>query len=168
MVSKRTAHRLFIGARLVVACTTLVLLTITVLQRQDGDGYQATHLFFMPRNTWEMDQGREMLYEEEHYRDMDWQALAGELYSRPTAGTPASPDEGERNGLTDKAQSQSPAFHKLPYVPGLAGNHLPLIYSLEALVPDSGRYSAIGAPVPRPTTWKGDIPSPPPRALSFA
>lgn len=168
VVSKRTARGLFIGARLIVACTTLVLLTVTILQRQDGDGYQATHLFFMPRNTWEMDQGRAMLYDEEHYHEMDLRAAAAEFPGRHTQATLLSPEERERGGLTDNAPSPSPALHRLPYAPGLAGNQIPLIYGLEALAPDSGRYWTLGEPAPRPTTWKGDIPSPPPRARSFA
>jgi multiple sugar transport system permease protein len=75
-----------LGARRVVgrgvlALITLLALTITVPARPDRDGFQAAHFFFMPRATWEMDEGRGMLHPEGWYegerRDAD-------------AGTPAA------------------------------------------------------------------------------
>jgi hypothetical protein len=70
-MKKQTARRLLAITRLFVAVTTLMLLTATVWHQPDHDGYQGTHLFFMPRSNWEMDEGRGMLYDEEHYRGMD-------------------------------------------------------------------------------------------------
>ncbi|HET9492760.1 MAG TPA: hypothetical protein VFR15_00850, partial [Chloroflexia bacterium] len=66
--------------RAFLALTTVLLLCATVLHREDHDGFQASHLFFMPRYTWEMDQGRGMLYEEAYYERMDLDVLAREVY----------------------------------------------------------------------------------------
>src|SRR5438552_3540693 len=79
-MSSSRKRKLFVWARVFTACVTFLLLTMTVMQRADQDGYQATHLFFMPRQSWEMDQGRGMLHEEDYYRDVDAQAFAREIY----------------------------------------------------------------------------------------
>ncbi len=80
MVKRRTSMKAFLLARVFVAFCTLVTLTATIMHRPDHDGYQGTHLFFMPRKNWEMDEGRGMLYEEEHYRKADLYSAAAELY----------------------------------------------------------------------------------------
>ncbi len=51
-----------VGGRTALAVITLVGLTITVPARTDPDGWQAPHLFFMPRSSWERDQGEGMLH----------------------------------------------------------------------------------------------------------
>lgn len=68
--------QLFTYLRVFTAGMTLLLLTSTVLERPDRDGYQATHLYFMPRRTWEMDYGRGMLYSEDSYSLVDLEVLA--------------------------------------------------------------------------------------------
>jgi hypothetical protein len=75
-------RRLEAHARVFIAVNTMLLLCATVLHREDSDGYQAAHLFFMPRHTWEMDHGRGMLYEEAYYRAMDLEVLAEEVYGQ--------------------------------------------------------------------------------------
>jgi hypothetical protein len=72
-------NALITAVRLFTAAMLFVVLTITVLERPDHDGYQATHLVFMPRRTWEMDQGRGMLYPESHYTGVDLEIMAEEL-----------------------------------------------------------------------------------------
>jgi hypothetical protein len=65
--------------RVLLAVVTFLTLTLTVMHREDSDGYQATHLFFIPRRNWEMDQGRGMLYEPEYYSRMDQAVLLEEI-----------------------------------------------------------------------------------------
>src|SRR6476661_744294 len=70
--------KIFIFARLFTASAALLLLTVTVLQRNDVDGYQAAHLFFMPRQSWEMDEGVGMLHGASYYQAVDSADLAAE------------------------------------------------------------------------------------------
>lgn len=175
---KRTTSKLFIAARLFVACTTFMLLTITVMQREDHDGYQATHLFFMPRENWEMDEGREMLYEEEYYTRMDLPAVAKDAYGQPdveSVGARYEREHGssfaERNYSQDSAHSGSghthgAALHRAPHMPGFEGNELPLVFTLAAITPDSNESFAGGGPLMNSSIWQGDVPSPPPRKYS--
>jgi hypothetical protein len=65
--------------RVTLALVSFFTLTLTVMHRQDADGYQATHLFFMPRRNWEMDQARGMLYEPHYYSRMDEAILLEEV-----------------------------------------------------------------------------------------
>ena len=71
------------GLRVVLAVVSFLTLTLTVMHREDADGYQATHLFFMPRRHWEMDNGRGMLYEPAYYSRMDQAILLEEVSSAP-------------------------------------------------------------------------------------
>jgi hypothetical protein len=71
------------GLRVALAVVTFLTLTLTVMHREDVDGYQATHLFFMPRKNWEMDQGRGMLYEAEYYSRIDQAILLEEVSGVP-------------------------------------------------------------------------------------
>ncbi|MGA7729762.1 MAG: hypothetical protein WCD37_00670 [Chloroflexia bacterium] len=67
------------GLRVVLALVSFFTLTLTVMHREDADGYQATHLFFMPRRNWEMDHGRGMLYEPHYYSKLDEAILLEEV-----------------------------------------------------------------------------------------
>ena len=67
------------GLRVLLAIVSFLTLTLTVMHREDADGYQAAHLFFMPRRNWEMDHGRGMLYEPKHYGAMDEAILYEEV-----------------------------------------------------------------------------------------
>jgi hypothetical protein len=164
---------MFIAARLFMACLTFLMLTITIMQREDPDGYQATHLFFMPRQNWEMDLGREMLFKEEYYRNVDLDALAEEMFGRPASelvNTSNERDEQaalreyivEHDSTLTSTHPQSPALHKPSYT-SLAGNQLPTLYTLAAIAPDSIEGFAIDQPLMRPSIWQGDTPTPPPR-----
>ena len=82
LIHARAKRKLFAFVQAFTACATLLLLTATVTHRADQDGYQAAHLFFVPRQNWEMDEGRGMLHEEEYYRDMDERAMLEEDYGR--------------------------------------------------------------------------------------
>jgi hypothetical protein len=144
-MGKGTANRLFKGARLFVACTTLMLLTATVMEREDQDGYQATHLFFMPRQSWEMDGGRGMLYEEEYYHRMDLEALTEETAQ----------------------SSHGPVLKTTPYTPNPAGTDLPLVHAAGGFAPGRDYVYATEAPPARPHMWQGDTRSPPPRNCNF-
>jgi hypothetical protein len=75
-----TQRQIEAPVRVFLALTTVLLLCATVLHREDHDGFQASHLFFMPRYTWEMDHGRGMMYDEAHYERIDLEVLAGEVY----------------------------------------------------------------------------------------
>lgn len=180
MVKRRTSMKAFLLARVFVACCTLVTLTATIMHRPDHDGYQGTHLFFMPRKNWEMDEGRGMLYEEEHYRRADLYTAAAELY-----GEEALEDfEGEldrereeeykeyeeeyakyREDYNDSGSGEiaGPAFRKMPHQPNLSGNEIPLAYGLVIKIPDSEQYLEIERRPIRPTVWRGKTPTPPPR-----
>jgi hypothetical protein len=76
----RRVRRLQAAVRAFLAAITFLTLTMTVMHRDDSDGYQAAHLFFMPRRAWEMDRGVGMLYEAEHYAGIDMEVLADEVY----------------------------------------------------------------------------------------
>ena len=166
-------NRLLKGTRLFVACSTLVLLTATVLHREDHDGYQATHLFFMPRQNWEMDGGHRMLYEEEHYQKMDLQALAAETFGLPAGVLADTPGEGgyqQEHGLSPCSipdrlfiPSHGPFLEGTPYTHNLDEPGAPVAFAASgsALGPDY-LYDAEAPPV-RPHVWQGDVRSPPPR-----
>lgn len=177
-----TKGKLFAATRVFMACVTFLLLTMTVMQRVDRDGYQATHLFFMPRENWEMDEGRGMLHEEEYYRDIDAQVLAEETYGwegeahrqnvRQDADQEAqvsssysqkvySPGEHERWQGT--YHSQSSALRRTPYLPNFSSNEIPVAGFYEVLLPGDDQLSNSGEPSFHFVAWQPDIPSPPPR-----
>src|SRR5438105_1754533 len=167
---KRSTRRIFPAARLFMAWATFVLLTITTMQRQDYDGYQATHLFFTPRQSWEMDQGRGMLYEEERYREMDLQALVAEttggeadLSSQAWEGSYRAAGPNGSNEESAAPHSQSPALRRMPYSPGQAGHEIPLAFSLAAILPAASLFFAGGGGAIRAGTWQGETPTPPPQ-----
>lgn len=100
------------GLRIFVTFTTAMLVTSTIMYRPDHDGYQGTHLFFMPRESWEMDYGRGKLYEDAYYLGMDRLALAEEIY-----GTPGTYEweyeEYEGGGAWAEAIAQQRAFEQV-------------------------------------------------------
>jgi hypothetical protein len=140
-VSRRRARRLFLRAQVLLLCATLVLLTITVLQRPDHDGYQATHLFFVPRENWEMDFGRGMFHEKELYERMD-------AYQSVTA------DGAQFQGLTITHRSPQSAQ-------GFNGILLAFTFMLPLFA--SRQLSILVEATTRPDVWQDDVPSPPPR-----
>jgi hypothetical protein len=104
--------RLEAPVRIFLALTTLLLLSATVLHRDDADGFQASHLFFMPRHTWEMDHGRGMMYEEAYYERMDLEVLAEEVYGRHTERE-YEPEERapiDRTGPANPASTSTAAY----------------------------------------------------------
>lgn len=179
------------GLRLFVVFTTVMLLTSTIMYRPDHDGYQATHLFFMPRESWEMDGGRGMLYEESHYLDMDLRVLAAETYGLPSTeegergwdhkeyewGNPAtagqnlaSEEQAEHRAYTEASDvwhgpTHGPVLRKMPHAPNLTGNTIPLLNPVEALAADHMSLVLSAELVSFPIPWEGSIPTPPPRSM---
>jgi hypothetical protein len=98
--------------RAFLALTTVLLLCATVLHREDHDGFQASHLFFMPRYTWEMDHGRGMMYEEAYYERMDLEVLAREVYGSysPREHEYAERAPVERTATASPAPSSTAAY----------------------------------------------------------
>ncbi len=151
--------------RLFVACTTFLLLTSAVMHRQDHDGYQATHLFFMPRENWEMDKGRGMLYEEEHYVSFE----TGELNERDLTGYEHEYgyDERERIEVSssplEHGDTLGPTISRIPHSPDLSGSQLPVLYAVETLI--LGVHCSFGDEEQTPLVhlWRGSTPTPPPR-----
>ena len=172
-MSHRIHARLFIFARLFTACAALLLLTVTVMQRDDRDGYQATHLFFMPRENWEIDEGRGMLHEPEYYRDVDVEVLVeeelGNYYSydqHSAANSPASrAAESELSALrvVSNANSHNPILTAARSIPNLSGNEIPVQQTGTNHLwgPDQSVIMLLTI-VPL-TIWVGDTPTPPPR-----
>ena len=180
MVKRRTSMKVFLFARVFVACCTLVTLTATIMYRPDHDGYQGTHLFFMPRKNWEMDEGRGMLYEEEHYRRADLYTAAAELYGEERLEGFEVEADSEREesykeyeeeyeeyredySTSGSEEIAGPAFRKAPHHPNLSGNEIPLAYGLVIKIPDTEQFLTIERKVMRPTIWRGKTPTPPPR-----
>jgi len=67
--------------RLFMAANILVTLAATIMYRPDYDGYQGTHLFFMPRQTWDIDRSPELLFVPAEYKGVDFLAGLAELRS---------------------------------------------------------------------------------------
>ncbi|HYP40766.1 MAG TPA: hypothetical protein VEX13_10445 [Chloroflexia bacterium] len=186
------AKRLNGAARIFTACITVMLLGATVMYRADHDGYQGTHLFFMPRKNWEMDFGRGMLYEEEHYRGMDLRAIAEEVYGKEIAGEMEEEsakreqdhyearyeeyDEyeeyeeyeeyGEHDTWADYSNHDGPILRRMPHAPNLDGNTIPLAGLLSSLLANYGQPFSVRDTVDRPHNWLDDPPTPPPRTPS--
>jgi len=183
MVKRRTSMKAFLIARVFVACCTLVTLTATIMHRPDHDGYQGTHLFFMPRKNWEMDEGRGMLYEEEHYRRADLYTAAAELYGEESLeGFEGELDREREEEYKEESEeyeeyeeyqedyeesgseeTAGPAFRKAPHHPNLSGNEIPLAYGLVIEIPGTEQYLANERSLIRPTVWRSKTPTPPPR-----
>ena len=167
--------------RVFVAFCTFLSLTITVFHREDHDGYQATHLFFMPRRNWEMDQGRGMLYEEEHYLGLERGALAEQLTGRSIRDYEEYEEyeryeefeeyekyeeyeAAEREGTSSDFYTDGPALKKRPHSPNMQGNQIPvdsgeLEFPIISWQADPPPIEAVG-----PVEWQGDTVTPPPRA----
>src|SRR5437868_2259661 len=169
-MSSTTKRKLFVAARIFTACATFLLLTMAVMQRADQDGYQATHLFFTPRQNWEMDEGRGMLHEEEYYRNIDAQALAEEMYGwepgvqRENAGQESQvllhPDHEDWRSAY---HGPSSTLRRAPYIPNFSTNETPVAGAFEVLLPNNDQLSTSGERSFYFGDWQPDIPSPPPR-----
>lgn len=173
-MKKQTARRLLAITRLFVAVTTLMLLTATVWHQPDHDGYQGTHLFFMPRSNWEMDEGRGMLYDEEHYRGMDLLRNYGEgaferEYEEEEGYYESIPayeegDEGEYGEIPIDDELSGPAFRRMPHTPRMPENQLPSDCHIEALIFYFGQPVMVEPLVVRSHSWRGEVSTPPPRS----
>lgn len=140
-----------------LACATFLLLTVTVMQRGDHDGYQATHLFFMPRSTWEMDAGRGMLYSEDHYATSDLRDLTG--LSDPDMAPSDAGAEADRHPVP------GPTVRRSTAVPDPSGNEIPVAATLDGPAPAGGLVSVGEPQIVAPHSRQDDPPTPPPRAL---
>jgi hypothetical protein len=170
---KQAARRLLAIMRLFVAATTLMLLTATVWYQPDHDGYQGTHLFFTPRRNWEMDKGRGMLYEEEHYEYVDRLHSYGERafeseyedegdyesYSSYEQG-----DEDEYGEIELGDESSRPTVRRMHHAPRMPENQLPSDCCFEATPFYFGQPTMVELIVARPNSWLGEVPTPPPRS----
>lgn len=179
-----------------VALAVFSLLTATVWYKEDHDGYQGTHLFFMPRKTWERDEGRGMLYKEEHYRRID-RALAVEELFGPGARYEEYEEYGEYEEYEEEyeeykeeeyeeyeaeyevettvssqnpqsAYTPSPALRKSRHVPPPPGNEMPVNVTVQAVFPQTKPIPTPDLAPSPPIAWVGDVPTPPPRGDSLA
>lgn len=148
-----------------LALITLLTLTITVPARPDRDGFQAAHFFFMPRATWEMDEGRGMLHPDEWYE-------GDRRYADAEAGTPATIREA------DAAEDRSAA----PPLDGPGGpeieigaaagegsdmpDGIPLLVAADSFRLPPGWTALLGQLDPRYTSRTTAPPVPPPRRAS--
>lgn len=149
--------------RVFMALSTFLLLTVTVLQTDDRDGYQATHLFFMPRDNWEMDLGQGMLFDEEHYQAVDLEIVREEAY-----GPEGDIDAGSAGVLTGISTPRHGSFLKrTPSAPGQAGSEVPVTQLSQASPLDRLVEHPVVSDAPCIyDPWLGDTPSPPPRFSS--
>ena len=76
---RHSAKRFSKLLRLFMAFNILITLAATIMYRPDHDGYQGTHLFFMPRQNWDIDNHRELPFLPEEFRDVDFLAGLAEL-----------------------------------------------------------------------------------------
>lgn len=169
-MNAHTAKRLsIIVLRLLVACSTFML-TLTVLQRNDSDGYQAAHLAFMPRSSWEMDQGRGMLYNESYYDTNELASLNGIAWGmvqatskQSPAGLGYEPDSGQGWYATPTV-TRGPTIGQTPYVPSAGGTAIFFIHLLESATPGFWQPSATAEILKNHSFGQIDTPTPPPRA----
>ncbi len=171
-MKKRTTSRLCAIARLFIACTTILLLTSTVMQVEDRDGYQATHLLFMPRETWEMDEARGMLHDEEYYREIDLEEFAADvigiadfrgsdLYQQAESVVNIS---SRGNGNWFPHPHAGPVImRRSPHSPAPPGNEVPVVQAFHLSTPNAWQPLATLEDSPFAIAWQADVPSPPPR-----
>ncbi len=100
----RRSVPLRVGGQAALAVVTILGLTVTVPARSDPDGWQAAHLFFMPRASWERDQDIGMLHPESWYNDQEQGRSAGDgeadrAVSAREADRPVG--DAERSALAD-------------------------------------------------------------------
>jgi len=147
------------------------------MQRQDRDGYQATHLFFMPRETWEMDEGKGMLHEPEYYYNVDTEILVeeelGNYYEyQQHSSQDYSSAKAAKSSLIElrsnhNTDSHAPTLVASHNVPNLNGNEIPVGYTgADNLSGMSQSILVLFTIVPL-VMWLGDIPTPPPRRSTF-
>jgi hypothetical protein len=168
--------KIFIYARLFTACAALLLLTSTVLQHDDPDGYQATHLFFMPRQSWEMDGGVGMLHEPDYYTSIDRAALTMQdpesTYQTDQEASPnLSSDHGAQASLvsqidTSNTNSQKTGVSKSRPLLNYYGTTIPVEQIGAAYSWELGQAFMLLLTVIALTIWLGDIPTPPPRRFA--
>jgi hypothetical protein len=164
--------RSFPAAQLTVACITFLVLTATIMYREGRDGYQATHLLFMPRETWGVDAGRRMLHEEEHHDAVDAlqpadKAVRREIVPSSAAyGSPVPQAGGPDGHLTSQSNIQGKAaIHPRAHVPSHEGNTPPLANAQLATSSGSGQFAPVEVLAFCAKVWHDDVPTPPPRAV---
>lgn len=169
-MSKSSVRFSLVVVRLFMACTTFLLLTITVLQTEDPDGYQATHLFFMPRSTWEMDGGVAMLYAREQSKQAEpgqlgaWSAGPAVDQGERTAAVVSGPPVSVTSYSYGRYGQLSPRIQESSSPNNAWGNQVFVSYSIEIPPPVSVHYDVDSGASPVPGTWRADIPTPPPRS----
>jgi len=177
MGKHREGNLLFATVRIFVISTTLLLLTITVMQSEDPDGYQATHLVFMPRNIWEMDDGRGMLHDPDYYNSIDNEAY--DSWSGWYQGMLRQAAKANREDLKSSSvhsvlslnlsvvsSRHHPTLrHNMP-LSGLAGNQIPLGYTPIPKETNTTQWFVYEAYSSLPMVWWADTLTPPPRLYS--
>jgi len=146
------------------------------MQREDRDGYQATHLFFMPRENWEIDEGKGMLHEPEYYRDVDVEVLVeeelGNYYSYdehlPVGTSGLQTAESHLATIRDasNANSHKPTLSAARSVPNLSGNEIPVQQTGTNDLRGMNQSVIMLLTIVPLTIWVGDTPTPPPRRPS--
>jgi hypothetical protein len=161
--------KILIFARLFTACAALLLLTITVMPRDDADGYQAVHLFFMPRQNWEMGQGVGMLHDASYYQSVNSAALAAEsadVEYPPNLRTSASASDLQATDgylIRSDSTAQQPFLGKMRPILNLSGATLSVGQTDAYYVLGATQSFVLLLAVIPLTMWVGDTPTPPPR-----
>jgi hypothetical protein len=139
------------------------------MQRDDVDGYQAAHLFFMPRQDWEMDEGVGMLHDSSYYQSEDNAALAveesGVDYPANLPASASASDMQATDGYLIRSDSsvQQPTLGKMRPILSLSGNSLSVGQTGASYELGATQSFVLLLTVIPLTTWLGDTPTPPPR-----
>lgn len=174
--NKRARQRLAIAARGFIAAATLILLTATVMYQPDRDGYQGTHLFFMPRESWEMDAGRGMLHGPDYYEAIDAEIANEERYGESSKSAEYEyRDYAEQvkhesalvtTGGADSQQDQAGARSVIGKDHNSyrdSSNAIHVLLTASAPQTATGGLHRLPVIIGHPCAWSPDVPSPPPR-----
>ena len=85
----RLRPALALAGRAYLALSAALFLTVTVPARPDPDGWQASHIVFMPRALWERDEDRGMLHPEAWYEAVERGPTPAADADAPAAAGPA-------------------------------------------------------------------------------
>ncbi|MDQ2809359.1 MAG: hypothetical protein M3Z04_20995 [Chloroflexota bacterium] len=150
----RHSRPLRVGSQATLAVITVLGLTVTVPARSDPDGWQAAHLFFMPRASWERDQDIGMLHPASWYGDQEQGRATGEPdRDRPqaVAGRPALADADALSPLMRLGILPPPPrrdyVHSAP----------PLVVLAVAAVPKAAPAGSVAVAVTHPTVGPAPV-----------
>ena len=154
----RHSRPLRVGSQATLAVITILGLTVTVPARTDPDGWQAAHLFFMPRASWERDQDIGMLHPESWYENQPQGRPAAELdrerlqaeADRPALTDPDTLSPLMRLGIVPKPPRRD-YVHLAPSVVVLTVAAVPKTAPVPTSVTVAASHTTEGsAPIPEP------------------